>query len=381
MIFSASIKTTPPPQLMLPSCIIRRSHHASGHCAHFPGRNPVKSFTCLDQFLCMAFAQLTYRESLRDIEVACAHTGTNSIIWGYAAACHATPSPMPTRSATGASADFDALIRLARPLYADTWCWNSIIPSIRLVHHRPVPVRVPLGGQTKRLSNCIPSGLARNIPTFIHLSEGKLGATCCCPSRAPATSWAARFPTPVCPQIAAAFFVIRAKSNTRYRRRYSRPVDKATGPLCDQTIVLTGVRSATHYPQPLRRIKYRDPQTHKTFDFLTNHFALPAHTITELYRYRWQVELFFKWIKQHLRIKAFFGTSENAVKTQIWTAVSVYVLVALIKKRLQLTTELYTILQVLSLTLFEKIPLYQLLIQSDYKTDHRDILNQLNLFD
>ena len=152
-----------------------------------------------------------------------------------------------------------------------------------------------------------------------------------------------------------------------------------TGLLCDQTIILTGVKGATHYPQPLRRINYRDPHTHKTLDFLTNQFTFPAFTTTELYRYHWRVELLFKWIKQHLRIKAFFGTSENPVKTQTWMAVSVYVLVAIIKKRLKLTTELYTILQILSLILFEKVPLYQLLTQTDHKTDHRDILNQLNL--
>ena len=161
--------------------------------------------------------------------------------------------------------------------------------------------------------------------------------------------------------MAGSFFVIRAKANTQYRRQYSRTIDKDAGLRCDQTIVLTGKMSKIHYPKPLRRVGYKDPETNKTFNFLTNNFVVPPLTVAELYRYRWQVELFFKWIKQNLRIKAFFGTSENAVKTQIWIAVSVYVLVAIIKKRLRLDASLYTILQTLSLTLFEKIPLNALL--------------------
>ncbi len=180
---------------------------------------------------------------------------------------------------------------------------------------------------------------------------------------------------------AGAFFVIRAKSNTQYRRRYSRPVDQATGLRCDQTIVLTGVTTALDYPQPLRRIKYHDHQTGNTFNFLTNNFVIPAQTIADLYRHRWQVELFFKWIKQHLRIKSFFGTSENAVKTQIWVAISVYVMVAIIKKRLNTNTDLYTMLQVLSLTLFEKIPLNQVVTGGMNTTEDWDMPNQLNLFD
>ena len=181
--------------------------------------------------------------------------------------------------------------------------------------------------------------------------------------------------------LSAAFFVIRGKSNLQCRRLYSRPVDKHTGLKYDQTVVLTGFYTAKDYPDKLRRIKYYDTKTDKTLVFLTNNFSLPALTIAELYRCRWQVELFFKWIKQHLRIKSFFGTSENAVKTQIWIAISVYVLMAIIKKRLDLRTDLYTILQILSLTLFEKIPLEQILTNYDYKTDGGDMCNQLNLFD
>ena len=165
---------------------------------------------------------------------------------------------------------------------------------------------------------------------------------------------------------AGSFFVIRGKSNLRARRRYSHPVDRKTGLICDQTIVLNGFYSAKEYQAPLRRIRFKDPGTEKTLVFLTNNFTLPAITITELYRCRWQVELFFKWIKQHLRIKAFFGTSENAVKTQIWIAISVYVLVAIVRKRLHIEASLYEMLQILSLTTFEKIPINQLLSKSAY---------------
>ncbi len=177
-----------------------------------------------------------------------------------------------------------------------------------------------------------------------------------------------------------AFFVIRAKSNTQYKRRYSHPTDKSGGVRCDQSIMLSGVNTAKDYPQPLRRIKYYDEQTGKTFNFLTNNFSIPAQTVADLYRYRWQVELFFKWIKQHLRIKSFFGTSENAVKTQIWIAISVYVLVAITKKHHGIRADLYTILQVLSLTLFEKTSLIQLPTDCDYTLDDNTMSKQLNLF-
>ena len=180
---------------------------------------------------------------------------------------------------------------------------------------------------------------------------------------------------------AAAFFIVRAKSNWRYRRLYSHPVDKTTGLTCDQTVVLTGFYAAKHYPDKLRRIKLTDPETGKNLVFLSNNFTLPAQTMTQLYRCRWQVELFFKWIKQHLRIKAFYGTSENAVKTQIWTAVSVYVLVAIIKKRLNIPLSLYTILQILSVSVFEKMPLDHILTNNDYNPNQSDDPNQLILFD
>jgi hypothetical protein len=181
--------------------------------------------------------------------------------------------------------------------------------------------------------------------------------------------------------MAMAFYVTRAKSNLQFRRVYSRPVDKSTGLRCDQTIMLTGFYPLQNYPDKLRRIKFYDEKTKKLFVFLTNNFNLPALTITELYRYRWQVELFFKWIKQHLRIKSFFGTTENAVKTQVWIAVSVYVLVAIIKKRLNIKASLYSILQILSLTIFETTPINQLLTGCDKNINNTGNDNQLNLFD
>jgi len=181
--------------------------------------------------------------------------------------------------------------------------------------------------------------------------------------------------------LSAAFFVVRTKSNVLLQRRYSHPVDKATGVRSDHTVILTAIDSAKAYPETLRRISYLDVVTRKRFKFLTNNFTLPALTIAQIYKCRWQVELFFKWIKQHLRIKAFYGTSENAVKTQIWIAVSVYVLVAIVRKRLGLEMSLYQILQILSVTLFEKTPILRALQASDFNSESDDSGNQLILFD
>jgi len=180
---------------------------------------------------------------------------------------------------------------------------------------------------------------------------------------------------------ARAFFVTRAKSNTKLKRRYSRPVDRSTGLICDQTVVLTGFYTHKNFGHPLRRVKYNDPETGKSLVFLTNNFDLPALTIARLYKYRWQVELFFKWIKQHLRIKVFFGTSENAVKTQIWSAVCTYLLVAIVKKRLAIKASLYEMLQIFSLTLFEKTPVLQLFSHPLPQNPEPPLSNQLNLFD
>ena len=229
--------------------------------------------------------------------------------------------------------------------------------------------------------------LRGNIPSFIHISDGKLGdvnVLNVLVLEAGAIYVMDRgyldFARLYVMHRAQAFFVTRAKSNTKLRRTYSAQVARSTGIICDQTVALTGVTSCKDYPEHLRRIRFKDPETGKTLVFLTNNFTLPPATICALYKARWQVELFFKWIKQHLRIKKFYGTSENAVKSQIWIAVSVYVLVAIIKKRLKLDASLYTLLQIFSLTLFEKMPIQQAFAGSNYISDQGDTTNQLNLF-
>jgi transposase len=230
--------------------------------------------------------------------------------------------------------------------------------------------------------------LRGNIPSFIHISDGKMHDVRVLDLMIPEPGAIyvmdrayLDFERLSLIDQAGAFFVTRGKSNLRIRRRYSHKVDRSTGLICDQTVILTGFYSNKAYSRPLRRIRYKDPETEKTLIFLTNQFALPALTITELYRSRWQVELFFKWIKQHLRIKKFYGTSENAVKTQIWTAVSAYVLVAIVKKRLNLDVSLYTLLQIFSLTLFEKVPLNQGFLEFTDSPEDGMFHNQLNLFD
>ncbi len=230
--------------------------------------------------------------------------------------------------------------------------------------------------------------LRGNIPTFIHISDGKLHDVNVLDILLPEPGAFyimdrayVDFKRLYAFHTAGSFFVVRAKPNIKYRRRYSHPTDKSGGVRCDQAIVLAGVNTQKDYPQSIRRIKYHDVKTGKTFNFLTNNFTIPAQTVADLYRIRWQVELFFKWIKQHLRIKSFFGTTENAVKSQIWVAISVYVLVSIIKKRLNIKADLYTILQVLSLTLFEKTSLEQVLSDGDSIDADKLDANQLNLFD
>ena len=372
--------------------------HAFRRCvSRYQGERYVKQFRCLDQYLVMALAQLTHRESLRDIE-ACLraqrsklyHMGIRS-----AGVARSTLSRANERRDWSLYADFaQVLIRIARPPYADEDLGLDLDNTVYALDASTIDLCLSvfpwaLFRSTKsavKLHTLL--DLRGNIPTFIHISDGKLHDVNVLDILLPEPGafyimdrGYVDFERLFTLHTAAAFFVIRAKSNTRYRRRYSRPVDRSAGLRCDQTIVLTGVDTATGYPQPLRRIKYRDEQTGKTFNFLTNNFAIPAQTVADLYSYRWQVELFFKWIKQHLRIKRFFGTSENAVKTQIWIAISVYVLVAIIKKRLDIQADLYTILRILSQTLFEKTSLIQLLADSDHTMEGGGISNQLDLFD
>ena len=330
--------------------------HTFRRCVvRYQGNRYVKSFSCLDQYLCMAFAQLTYRESLRALE-ACLRAQKDKL---YHMGIRGGVSKSTLADANEARdwriyADFaQSLIRIARPLYADEELGLDLDNTVYALDASTIDLCLSvfpwaLFRSTKsavKLHTLL--DLRGNIPTFIHISDGKLHDVNVLDLLLPEPGafyimdrGYVDFKRLFSLNLAGAFFVLRAKSNTQYKRRYSHPIDKSGGVHCDQTIVLTGVNSATDYPQPLRRIKYHDAQTGKTFNFLTNNFAVPAQTVADLYRYRWQVELFFKWIKQHLRIKSFFGTSENAVKTQIWTAISVYVLVAIIVKATSSRTNL-----------------------------------------
>ena len=371
--------------------------HTFRQCvARYQGEHYVKQFRCLDQYLVMAFAQLTSRSSLRDIE-ACLrahqsklyHMGIRSPI-----VARNTLSKANERRDWRIYADFaQSLIRTARPLYAKEDLGLDLDNTVYALDSSTIDLCLSvfpwaLFRSTKsavKLHTLL--DLRGNIPTFIHISNGKLHDVNVLDILLPEAGafyimdrGYVDFERLFTLNLAGSFFVIRTKSNTQYRRRYSHAVEESSGVKCDQTIVLTGINTASNYPQPLRRVKYYDEKTGKTFNFLTNNFSIPAQTVADLYRNRWQVELFFKWIKQHLRIKSFFGTSENAVKSQIWIAISVYVLVAIIKKRLDLKTDLYTILQVLSLTLFEKTSLKQLLNNDSYTMANKDIDNQLNLF-
>jgi hypothetical protein len=361
--------------------------------SRYAGERKVKSFSCLDQFLCMAFAQLTYRESLRDIEASLRaqrsklyHLGIRSTV-----ARNTLANANAVRN-WRIYADFaQSLIGIARPLYLDEPFGVDLKDTVYALDTTTIDLClsvfpwapfVPTKAAVK-LHTLL--DLRGNIPTFIHISDGKLHEVNILDQLIPEPGafyimdrGFLDFGRLYRLHQAGSFFVTRAKSNTKVQRRYSHPVDRTTGLICDQTIVLSGVYSPQDYHAPLRRIRLKDPETAKTLVFLTNNFTLPALTITELYRCRWQVELFFKWIKQHLRIKAFFGTSENAVKSQIWIAVSVYVLVAIVKKRLRLTASLYEILQILSLTMFERTPLDQLLADTVVAEIDQ---NQLPLFE
>ena len=379
-------------QLMehLPAKVFRR-------CVHrYRGDRHIQSFTCLDQFLCLAFAQLTHRESLRDIEVCLrAHREKLYHMGIRGGMARNTLANANRKRDWRIHADFaQALIRIARPLYAEEDLGLELDNTVYALDSSTVDLCLSvfpwaLFRSTKsgvKLHTLL--DLRGNIPAFIHVSEAKLHDVNILDLLVPEPGafyvmdrGYVDFKRLFLLHRLGAFFVVRAKSNIKFRRRYSAAADRSTGIRCDQTIVLTGLKSRKRYPQPLRRVGYYDAQSDRRLDFLTNHFAVPAATVADLYRHRWQVELFFKWIKQHLRIKSFFGTSENAVKTQLWNAVSVYVLVAIVKKRLNVSTELYTILQILSLTLFEKIPLIHLLTKTEYIPNNQHSLNQLNLFE
>ena len=363
--------------------------------ARYHGEYKVKSFSCLDQFLCMAFAQLTYRESLRDIEACLRAQATKLYHMGIR-------SPIARNTLAHANAVRDwrlyaefaqRLIGMARRLYETepfgvdlqetVYALDATTIDLCLSVFPWAPFRT-----TKAAVKLHPLlDLRGPIPSFLYISDGTVhdvnvldyllfepGAFYVFDRGYLDFMRLARIDR------AGAFFVIRAKANLQAVRRDSHLVDRTTGIICDQTVVLSGFYSHQSYPKGVRRIRFKVPDTGKTLVFLTNNFELSALTLTQLYRCRWQIELFFKWIKQHLRIKAFFGTSENAVKTQIWIAVSVYVLVAIIRKRLALQASLYEMLQILSLTMFERTPLDQVLTLTLTDETQDGLANQLNLF-
>ena len=338
----------------------------------------VRTFSCLDQFLCMAFAQLTYRESLRDIE-ACLraqpaklyHLGLRGKI------SRAALADANERRDWRIYAEFaQALIRIARQLYAREPLGIDLHQSVYALDSTTIDLCLSLFSWARfqntkaavKLHTLL--DLRGAIPSFVHISDGKLHDVNVLDLLLPEAGafyvmdrGYHDFERLYVLHQAGSFFVTRARSNMKFKRIHARTVDKATGLVCDQTIQLTLLYSQQRYPERLRRIRYCDPDGRRLV-FLTNHMTLPALTVCELYRLRWQIELFFKWIKQHLRIKRFFGTSENAVKTQVWIAVGTYVLVAIVRKRLQLPLSLHSMLQILSVTPFEKTPLYPLLIDA-----------------
>jgi len=363
--------------------------------ARYGGEHKVKTFSCLDQYLSMAFAQLTYRESLRDIE-ACLRAQEKKL---YHMGIKSRVSRSTLADANESRdwriyADFaQSLMRIARRLYAGEPFGVDLKETVYALDASTIDLCLsvfswaPFRSTKAAIKLHTLLDLRGNIPSFLHISDGKLHDVNVLDLLLPEPGafyvmdrGYIDFERLHCLHEAGSFFVTRAKSNLKAQRRYSHPVDRSTGLICDQTIVLTGFYSRQDFDTPLRRIRFKDPETGKRLVFLTNNFALSAITITELYRCRWQVELFFKWIKQHLRIKCFFGTSENAVKTQVWIAVSVYLLVAIVKKRLNLSTSLYEMLQILSLTMFERIPLDQLLNNIVTDDIHAFSFNQLNLF-
>ena len=371
--------------------------HTFRRCvARYGGQYKVKGFSCLDQYLCMAFAQLTYRESLRDIE-ACLRA-QRSKLYHMGIRAHVSRSTLADANRQRdwrIYAEFaQALIHIARRLYAEDDFGLTLAETVYALDATTIDLCMSVfpWARFQRAKSAIKLhtllDLRGPIPSFIHITDGKVHDVNVLDLLIPEPGafyvmdrGYLDFARLYVFQKSAAFFVIRARANTRFRRLCSHRVDRATGLICDQTIVLDGVYSGTTYPDRLRRIRYRDPESNQTLVFLTNNFALPPLTIAELYRHRWRVELFFKWIKQHLRIKAFYGTSENAVRTQIWIAVSVYVLVAILKKRLGLDLSLHTILQILSLTAFERVPINHVLSDADYRPGDPDIHNHLTLFD
>jgi Domain of unknown function (DUF4372)/Transposase DDE domain len=362
----------------------------------YQGNYRVRSFTCFDQYLCMAFAQLTYRESLRDIE--CCLRAMDKKLYHCGFRGQVSRSTLADANETRdwrIYRDFaQLLILIAKDLYAGEDFGVELDETVYALDASTIDLCLSVfpWARFRKTKSAVKLhtllDLRGNIPSFVDITDGKVHDVNVLDILIPEVGaiyimdrgyldFGRLFSLSQTP----AFFIIRSKSNTKLRRLYSRPVDKSCGLRCDQIVVFAANNSQKDYPEKLRRIRFYDEKQNFHLAFLTNHFTLPALTIADLYRCRWQVELFFKWIKQHLRIKAFFGTSENAVKTQIWIAISVYVMVAILKKRLKTELSLYTILQLLSLTLFEKIPLSQLFTITSCKIQNDCNHIQLKLFD
>jgi hypothetical protein len=362
----------------------------------YQGDIRLRGFSCWDQYLAMAFAQLTYRESLRDIE-ACLRSMQGKLYHlGFRGkVARSTLADANESHDWRIFANFaQVLIGIARPLHARDPIGVDLEQSLYALDSTTIDLCLSLFPWAKfrrrKAAVKMPTllDLHGNIPTFIRVTSGDVHEVNILDEIMPEAGafyvmdrGYIDFQRLFIFTLSSAFFVVRTKSNVLLQRRYSHPVDKSTGVRSDQTVILTSFESASAYPDALRRVSYFDAETNKRLKFLTNNFALPALTIAQIYKCRWQVELFFKWIKQHLRIKAFYGTSENAVKTQIWIAVSVYVLVAIVRKRLELETSLYQTLQILSVTLFEKTPILCALQALDEGANFAENVNQLILFD
>jgi len=364
--------------------------------ARYAGDRYLKNLSCWDQYLAMAFAQLTYRESLRDIEACLRSVGAKLYHMGFRGnVARSTLADANESRDWRIYADFaQVLIAIARPLYARDPIGIDLDQSLYALDSTTIDLCLSLFPWAKfrkkkaavKMHTLL--DLHGNIPTFIRITDGKVHDVNLLDEIMPEPGafyvmdrGYIDFQRLFVFTLSAAFFVVRTKSNILLQRRYSHAVDKSTGVRSDQTVILTSFESASAYPDALRRVSYFDAETNKRLKFLTNNFALPALTIAQIYKCRWQVELFFKWIKQHLRIKAFYGTSENAVKTQIWIAVSVYVLVAIVRKQLELDASLYQILQILSVSLFEKTPILCALQAIDEDANFAENVNQLILFD
>jgi len=377
--------------------IAHLSHIEFQKCvARYDGDHHHRSLSCWDQYLAMAFAQFTYRESLRDIE-ACLRSMSGKLYhMGFRSRiARSTLADANETHDWRIFADFaQHLIGIARPLHAEDPMGVDLDHSLYALDSTTIDLCLALFPWAKfrhhkgavKMHTLL--DLHGNIPTFISITDGKVHDVNILDEIQPEAGafyvmdrGYIDFDRLYWFTLSSAFFVVRTKKNVVLQRRYSSPVDTAVGLRSDHTVVLTALESVKAYPDALRRVSYFDPETNQRLRFLTNNFTLPALTITQIYKCRWQVELFFKWIKQHLRIKTFFGTSENAVKTQIWIAVSVYVLVAIVRKRLELDASLYQILQILSLTLFEKTPILQALQEPDSQEELLDPGNQLILFD